>query len=57
MFQRWFWVLVFGIGGLASCFALLASIIHFQILGALVFFFLMLISWGIATAIAEGGNK
>ena len=52
--QRWFWVLLFGISGLAACFALLASIIHFQILGALGFFFLMLICWGITGAIAEG---
>ena len=57
VFQRWFWLLVFGIGSLASCFALLASIIHFQILGALGFFFLMLISWGIASVIAEGGSN
>jgi hypothetical protein len=52
--QRWFWLLVFGISGLAACFALLASIIHFQILGALGFFFLMIICWSIAGAIAKG---
>ncbi len=56
MFQRWFWLLVFGISGLAACFALLASVIHFQILGALGFFFLMAICWGIAGAISEGYN-
>ncbi len=43
IFQRWFWILVFGLGGLASCFAMLASIIHFQILGAIGFFILMVI--------------
>jgi hypothetical protein len=52
--QRWFWVLLFGISGLAACFALLASIIHFQILGALGFFFLMLICWVITGVIADG---
>ncbi|WP_218081243.1 hypothetical protein [Anthocerotibacter panamensis] len=51
--QRWFWLLVFGIGGLAAAFATLASIFHFQILGALGFFFLMLICRGIAGAIAD----
>ena len=56
IFQRWFWLLAFSISGLAACFALLASIIHFQILGALGFFFLMLICWGITSAIAEGYN-
>ncbi|MCG7932216.1 MAG: hypothetical protein ABW104_13740 [Candidatus Thiodiazotropha sp. 6PLUC2] len=36
-----------GFGGLASLFAMLASIIHFQILGALGYFILMAICWGI----------
>ena len=53
IFQRWFWVLLFGIGGLASCFTMLASIIHFQILGAVGFFILMMILWGIAGSIAD----
>ena len=52
--QRWFWLLLFGISGLAACFALLASIIHFQILGAIGFFFLMLVCWGVTGAVAEG---
>ena len=52
--QHWFWLLLFGISGLAACFALLASIIHFQILGAIGFFFLMLVCWGVTGAIAEG---
>lgn len=34
-FQKWFWIVAFFIGALASAFAVLASIIHFQILGAL----------------------
>ena len=34
--------------------AMLASIIHFQILGALLFFFLMWICWAIAGVIANG---
>jgi hypothetical protein len=54
--QRWFWLLVFGISGLASFFALLASIIHFQILGALGFCFLMWICWMVTAVIAEGYN-
>ncbi|MBK5204058.1 MAG: hypothetical protein JJD98_01210 [Polaromonas sp.] len=54
MTQRWFWWLGFSVGGLASCFAMLASIIYFQILGAIGFFFLMCILWGISGMIAEG---
>jgi hypothetical protein len=50
--QRWFW-LVFGVGGLASAFATLASIFHFQILGALGFFFLTCICWVVASLIAD----
>ena len=53
LFQRWFWILVFGLGGLAACFAMLASIIHFQILGAVMFFILMVILWSIAGAISD----
>lgn len=51
--QRWFWLLTFFTGGLASCFAMLASIIHFQIFGAVGFFFLMMICWLIMAAIAD----
>jgi len=43
--QRWFWMLVFGIGGLAAAFSTLASIFHFQILWALGFFFLAIICY------------
>jgi hypothetical protein len=55
--QRWFWVLAFGIGALASAFALLASIIHFEILGALGFYCLMVVCGPIASAIAQGGEE
>ena len=53
MTRKWFWLGVFGIGALASAFATLASIIHFQILGAVAFFFLMAICGVIAMLIAE----
>jgi len=56
MTKRWFWVLVFFTAGLASCFAMLASIIHFQILGAVAFFFLMAVCWGLAGGIAGAEN-
>jgi hypothetical protein len=56
MTQRWFWVLVFFVAGLASCFAMLASIIHFQILGAASYFFLMAVCWGFAGGIAGAEN-
>lgn len=42
--RRWFWLAALGVGCLASIFAMLASIIHFQILGALGFAFLAYIS-------------
>lgn len=53
MTQKWFWVLAFGIGGLASAFSTLASIFHFQILAALGYFFLISICWGIAMMIND----
>jgi len=37
MTRRWFWVLALFLGALAAFFATLASIVHFQILGALGF--------------------
>ena len=51
--RRWFWCLVFLLGGLASCFTMIACIIHFQILAAVGFFVLMGICWGILGAIAD----
>ena len=56
MTQRWFWVLVFFTAGLAFCFAMMASIIHFQIVGALGSFFLMAVCWGFAGGIAGARN-
>lgn len=52
-FQRWFWFCVFALGALASVFAVIASIIHFQILGAVGFCILAMILWGLTIAIAE----
>ena len=52
--QRWAWILLCGIGALASVFALLASIIHFQILGAVGFFFLTALLAMITAALGEG---
>ena len=40
MTKRWFWLAAFGLGALASAFSCLASIIHFQIFGAVLFFLL-----------------
>lgn len=54
MTQRWFWLILFGVSGLAAAFSTLASIFHFQILGALGFFFLAIICWSITAVIAEG---
>ena len=51
--QRWFRSVAFFTGGLASCFAMLASIIHFQIVGALGFFLLMAICWFVLADIAQ----
>jgi hypothetical protein len=38
--QRWFWVITSGLCAVASFFAMCASVIHFQILGAMGFFIL-----------------
>ncbi len=57
LMQRWFWILVFGISGLASAFATLASIFHFEILGAIGYFFLMAILWILTAVIAIPYNK
>ena len=52
--QRWFWILVFSLGTIASGFTVLASIIHFQILGAVGFLVLTVILSGITSVIADG---
>jgi hypothetical protein len=54
--RRWVWILVFGISGLAAGFSTLASIFHFQILGALGFCFLAWICLVITAVIADGYN-
>ena len=51
--QRWFWSLALGLGALAAAFACLASIVHFQILGAIGFFVLACVLWIIYSAVAE----
>ncbi len=53
MTKRWFWLLAFSVGGLAAAFTTLACIIHFQILGALGAFFLMIVCWFIASIIND----
>lgn len=52
--QRWFWLIVFGVSCLASAFSTLASIFHFQILGALGFFFLTIFLLFTTLSIADG---
>lgn len=52
--QRWFWLLVFFFAGLAALFSMIASIFHFQILGALGFFVLTAICFVIYGTIADG---
>ena len=52
----WFWLLAFGIGAVAAAFSTLASIIHFQILWAMGYAFLLLICWiGFVFALATRG--
>lgn len=51
--RRWVWVLAFWAGGILSLFTMIASIIHFQILGAFGFFILMVICFAIAGAIND----
>jgi hypothetical protein len=53
MTKRWFWLLAFGVGGLAAAFTTLACIIHFQILGALGAFFLTGVCWFNASIIHD----
>jgi hypothetical protein len=52
-FQRWFWILAGWLGGIASVFAMLASIISFQILGAMGFLILAGICFFVASIAAE----
>lgn len=43
--HAWFWCAVFGLCALASLFSMLASIVAFQIIGALGFLLLTFLSW------------
>ena len=43
----WFWLIITGIAGLAAFFATIASVIHFQIFGALGFCFIAIICHGL----------
>jgi hypothetical protein len=52
LMQRWFWVLALLFATVVSSFAMLASIVDFQILGALGFFFLTIMFWFIVQVIA-----
>ena len=53
MTQRWFWCVALFFASMASLFAMIASIIHFQILGALGFFVLTAICAGILGAVSS----
>jgi len=53
MTRRWFWILLFLLGAVTSFFAMVASVIQFQILGAIGFFVLMSIAGMIADSMAE----
>jgi hypothetical protein len=53
IFQRWFWVVVFFLATMASLFAMIASIIYFQIFGAIGFLILFIISRSILSVIVE----
>lgn len=51
-----FWLVALGVGDLAACFATLASIIHFQIIGALGFFAVTAACWFVRRDYAADGN-
>lgn len=57
MFQLWFWVIAFLLAIAASVFAMIASIIHFQILWALGFMGLAIILIGIMAAVVGAWPK
>ena len=53
--QRWAWVLLLFVSAIAAAFACIASIVHFQILGALGFAALAWVLWfGCSMIAAEG---
>jgi len=51
--QRWFWLTLFIVGAIASILAVIASVIHFQILAALGFLALAVICVWISSFIRE----
>jgi hypothetical protein len=51
--RRWLWVWALFLSALASLFAMIASIIHFQILGALGFFILSALLFSLTSFISE----
>lgn len=53
LMQRWFWCLLFFFSGLAALFAMIASVIHFQILAAVGLFVIMAVCFGVFTVIFE----
>ncbi len=53
MTKRRFWAFAFWLAALASFFSMVASVIHFQILGAIGFFVLMSICEVIAETFTE----
>ena len=55
--RRWFWVIALGLGSLVSFFAMIASVVHFQILGAVGFFILMAVLVSLSVMLSERGNN
>jgi hypothetical protein len=53
MTQRWFWALLFLVGGLAAGFTMLACIFHFMILEAVGLFFIAVICICICAAVLD----
>lgn len=53
VFQKWFWIIVFGISFLASAYSVLASIIHFEILEALGFTLIAGITGKVASVLVD----
>jgi hypothetical protein len=52
--RRWFWIMLFTLGALASFFAMVAAAIQFQVLAAVGFLVLICVSGAIGSLIAEG---
>ena len=54
--KRWMWLVLFGLATLASAFTVIASIIHFQILGAVGFTALTFVLFAIFAVIYAGAD-